>query len=197
MTCSKSVHTLTSYHQEGLTKPTILPHSFNTIASILTAPPCTGTVTLDVGEALCPAVLLAGAVVEDSDPVVGDAVGVESARDLQACPGDKVAVGNGMNVPCDVLESCELLSGTSGVSGSGLSFGRSFGLGSTGLGAGAGAGAGNMGSTGPMGSGGRGMRGGGGIKAADDVATRKRHSRECGNILTKIERPDFGCDGEI
>jgi hypothetical protein len=41
------------------------------------------------------------------------------------------------------------------------------------------------------------MRGGGGIKAADDVATRKRHSRECGNILTKIERPDFGCDGEI
>ncbi|KAG9192623.1 hypothetical protein G6011_11357 [Alternaria panax] len=122
---------------EGPTKLITLPQSFNPMASILTAPPSTGAVTLDVGDAECFPVLLARDVLEEPDPVVEVGVGTESARDLQASEGDKAAGLVGY-MSLDVLESCELSSGTSGASGA-SGFGRS------GLGAGA------MGSWGVMG----------------------------------------------
>jgi hypothetical protein len=75
--------------------------------------------------------------------------------------------------------------GTSGTSRSG----RLFGLGSIGLGAGA------MGSM-SCGVAGRGIRGG--INhAAEDVAMRRKYGRECGNILMKTGRLEFGRDGEV
>ncbi|CAN9084627.1 unnamed protein product [Alternaria sp. RS040] len=167
-----------------LTKPVTPTHSFIPIPSILAASPSTGAVTLDVDEAECFTVLLARAVLEEPDPAVVVAVGVESARDFQACPGDKVAVlvGYGTNNPPGVFvfESCELLSGTSGVSGA-------SGSGRLGLAAGAWGSLGTIGEKGSSGVIGLGMgRGGGGIKAAEDVATKRRHNRVCGSILEGV-----------
>lgn len=125
--------------------------------------------------------MLARAVLEEPDPAVEVAVAVESRKDCQACAGDKVAVlvGYGTNNPAGVFvfESCELLSGASGVSGT-------SGSGRFGLAAGTWGSLGTIGEKGSSGVIGLGMgRGGGGIKAAEDVATRRRHNRVCGNIL--------------